>query len=87
MTSSLRVPTLSGYDFGLPRGLEGLGELAYNLWWSWTPRAGSLFSRIGGIAWSRYRNPIAVLTSVERSRWAELAADEDFVVDASRLLD
>ncbi|HEX6129929.1 MAG TPA: alpha-glucan family phosphorylase [Candidatus Limnocylindria bacterium] len=87
MTTSLRVPTLAGHDFQLPRGLEGLGELAYNLWWSWTPRAGSLFSRIDGLAWSRYRNPIAVLQSVEASRWAELAADEDFMVDASRLLD
>jgi starch phosphorylase len=87
MTTSLRVPTLAGYDFGLPRGLEGLGELAYNLWWSWTPRAGSLFSRIDGLAWSRHRNPIPVLTGVGASRWAELAADEDFVVDASRLLD
>jgi len=87
MTTSLRVPTLPGYDFGLPRGLEGLGELAYNLWWSWTPRAGSIFSRIDGLAWSRHRNPIPVLTGMETGRWAELAADEDFMVDASRLLD
>ena len=87
MTTSLRVPTLPGHDFGLPRGLEGLDELAYNLWWSWTPRAGSLFSRMNGLAWSRHRNPIPVLGSVGSARWAELAADEDFVVDASRLLD
>jgi glycogen phosphorylase len=87
MTTSLRVQTLPGHDFNLPRGLEGLGELAYNLWWSWTPRAGSLFSRIDGLAWSRHRNPIPVLSGVPTSRWAELAADEDFVVDASRLVD
>jgi starch phosphorylase len=87
MTTSLRVPTLAGTDFRLPRDLEGLGDLAYNLWWSWTPRAGALFGRIDGLAWSRYRNPIAVLGSVEATRWAELAADEDFVVDASRLVD
>jgi glycogen phosphorylase len=87
MTTSLRVPVLPGHDFGLPRSLEGLGELAYNLWWSWTPRAGSLFSRIDGLAWSRYRNPIAVLNAASAPRWAELEADEDFMVDASRLLD
>ena len=46
MTTSLRVPTVSGHEFNLPAGLEGLGELAYNLWWSWTPRAQALFSRI-----------------------------------------
>ena len=87
MTTSLRVPVMAGHDFQLPRGLEGLGELAYNLWWSWTPRAGSLFSRIDGLAWSRHRNPIPVMSGVEASRWAELAADEDFMVDASRLSD
>jgi glycogen phosphorylase len=87
MTTSLRVPTLPGHDFNLPRGLEGLGELAYNLWWSWTPRAGALFSRIDSIAWSRHRNAIPVLTAAGPAQWAALAADEDFMVDASRLLD
>jgi starch phosphorylase len=87
VTTSLRVPTLAAHDLGLPRGLEGLGELAYNLWWSWTPRAGSIFARIDGLAWSRHRNPIPVLSSVGASRWAELTADEDFMVDASRVLD
>ncbi len=87
MTSSLRVPTLPGHDFNLPRGLEGLGELAYNLWWTWTPRAGALFSRIDSIAWSRYRNAIPVLNAAGPAQWAALAADEDFMVDASRLID
>ncbi len=87
MTTSIRIPTLPGHDFNLPLGLEGLGELAYNLWWSWTPSAGSLFARIDSLAWTRYRNPIRVLRGVQASRWAELAADEDFMVDASRLLD
>ncbi|MCA1572226.1 MAG: alpha-glucan family phosphorylase [Chloroflexi bacterium] len=87
MTTSLRVPTLSGQDFNLPAGLEGLGELAYNLWWSWTPRAQSLFSRINSGAWTRYRNPIRVLAAVNAARWADLTGDEDFMIDASRVLD
>jgi starch phosphorylase len=87
MTSPVLVATQSGYDFGLPPGLEGLGELAYNLWWGWTPRAGSLFARIDSAAWARYRSPIPVLMAVQPGRWAELLADEDFMVDASRLLD
>ncbi len=87
MTSPVRVPTLPGHDFGLPPELEGLGELAYNLWWSWTPRAGALFARIDAAAWARHRSPIPVLAAVEPGRWAELLADEDFMVDASRLLD
>jgi len=86
-TTSLTVPTLSGHDFNLPTELDGLGELAYNLWWSWTPRAQSLFSRINVSAWARHRNPIAVLRYSDHARWAELTADEDFMVDASRVLD
>jgi starch phosphorylase len=87
MTTSIRVPVLPGHDFNLPPGLEGLGELAYNLWWSWTPRAGALFSRMHPQVWARRRNPIPVLASIEPTRWSELTADEDFMVDASRLLD
>jgi starch phosphorylase len=86
-SASVRVPTLPGSDFNLPRGLEGLDELAYNLWWSWTPRAGTLFSRLDPAAWTRHRNPIAVLSGMHAARWEELAGDEDFMVDASRLLD
>ena len=87
MTTSLSVPTLPGHDFHLPAGLEKLDELAYNLWWSWTPRAQSLFSRIDSATWTRHRNPIRVLRGVGQARWAELTADEDFMVDASRVLD
>jgi starch phosphorylase len=87
VTTSLRVPTLSGHDFNLPAEVEGLGELAYNLWWTWTPRAQSLFTRINGGAWTRHRNAIAVMRYTDHARWAELTADEDFMVDASRVLD
>ncbi|HEY6607909.1 MAG TPA: alpha-glucan family phosphorylase [Candidatus Limnocylindria bacterium] len=87
MTDSVRVPTLSGHVFNLPAELEGLDELAYNLWWSWTPRAQALFSRINGGAWTRHRNAIAVMRYTDNARWAELTADEDFRVDASRVLD
>jgi starch phosphorylase len=86
-SSPIAVSTLPGHDFNLPPGLERLGEIAYNLWWSWTPRAGSLFSRIENASWARYRNPIPVLLATDASRWAELMADEDFMVDASRLVD
>lgn len=86
-TSPLRVPTLPGHDFNLPADLERLGELAYNLWWSWTPRAQSLFSRIDTAAWTRHRNPIPVLRGMDPTRWAELTADEDFMVDAGRVIE
>ena len=86
-TTSLAVPTVAGHDFNLPADLAGLGDLAYNLWWTWSPRAQALFSRINPSAWARHRNSIAVLRYTDQARWAELTADEDFMVDASRVLD
>jgi starch phosphorylase len=86
-TTSLAVPTVGGHDFNLPADLAGLGDLAYNLWWTWSPRAQALFSRINPSAWARHRNSIAVLRYSDHARWAELTADEDFMVDASRVLD
>lgn len=87
VTTHVTVPTLPSHDFNLPPELDGLGELAYNLWWTWTPRAQALFSRINGSAWTRHRNAIAVMRYTDHVRWADLTADEDFVVDASRVLD
>src|SRR5919106_3873301 len=87
MTTPIRVPTVPAHDLNLPPGLEGLADIAYNLWWSWTPRAQALFSRISHIQWARHRNPIPVLTWTNQARWAELAIDEDFMVDVSRVLD
>ena len=86
-TTSLEVPTVAGHDFNLPAELAGLGDLAYNLWWTWSPRAQALFTRINPSAWARHRNSIAVLRYSDQARWAELTADEDFMVDASRVLD
>jgi starch phosphorylase len=78
---------LPGPEFNLPPGLEGLADLAQNLWWTWSPRAQALFSRVDHLAWARHRNPVPVLAGVDQAGWAELTADEDFMVDASRVLD
>ena len=45
--------------FALPRRINRLGQLAYNLWWTWTPDAQRLFLRIDPILWEKtYHNPI-----------------------------
>ena len=43
MEPLVRVPVAPGAPFRLPPKLEGLRRLAYNLWWSWHPRARILF--------------------------------------------
>jgi starch phosphorylase len=86
MPSRVEIASLPAPHFPVPPALDGLEELAHNLWWSWTPSAWSLFSRIHPNAWARHRNPVAVLSSVGSARWAALLADEDFMVEASQLL-
>jgi glycogen phosphorylase len=84
MESSLRVPTLPGASFRLPPQLEGLRRLAYNLWWAWNPRARALFSRIDPLAWSRYRNPVELLSGP--IAWSELLVDPAFMGEYSSIL-
>lgn len=53
--------------FDLPRRINRLGELSYNLWWTWNPAAQRLFNRIDNNLWERVRhNPILFLHQVER---------------------
>jgi starch phosphorylase len=54
--------------FDLPRRIRRLGELAYNLWWTWNPSAQRLFYRIDYALWERLNhNPLLFLRSVGRS--------------------
>lgn len=53
--------------FDLPRRINRLGELSYNLWWVWNPTAQRLFNRIDNNLWERVKhNPILFLRQVER---------------------
>ncbi len=55
-------------QFSLPKRIERLGQLAYNLWWSWNPEAQLLFSQVNRSTWDEVsHNPVAFLQNVERS--------------------
>jgi hypothetical protein len=41
----------------LPEKLFGLGELAYNLWWSWHPEGRMLFKMIDRQIWKERGHP------------------------------
>jgi starch phosphorylase len=66
-------------DIELPHEFQELYELAYNLWWTWSPRAGELFSAIDSRAWAYYYNPVQVLLNVERRQWEHLLESETFL--------
>ncbi len=64
----------------LPDALAGLGELAANLRWSWHPPTQQLFAEIDPAGWLAVgHDPLRLLGEVSAERWAELAADEDYV--------
>ncbi len=53
--------------FHLPRRINRLRELAYNLWWVWNPIAQRLFNRIDNNLWERVNhNPIRWLREAPR---------------------
>jgi starch phosphorylase len=53
--------------FDLPRRINRLGELSYNLWWVWNPTAQRLFNRIDNNLWEQVNhNPIRFLRETPR---------------------
>jgi starch phosphorylase len=56
-------------NFHLPRRITRLGELAYNLWWTWNPDAQRLFNEIDRDLWERTNhNPTRFLSMVQRAQ-------------------
>ncbi len=81
-----RIRTLHVTDIELPRELEQLYELAYNMWWTWTPEARSLFASIDRARWARYRNPVQLLINIEPRQWYPLLESEDFLKRYRKLI-
>jgi len=81
----LKIPCRQVADIELPAELSGLYDLAYNLWWSWTPEARQLFSSIDSRAWARYRNPVNVLVNVDRNRLRRLSDNDTFMSGYTRV--
>ena len=75
----MNIRTLHVADIELPPSLERLRDLAYDFWWSWSPRANRLFSRIDPEHWRRYHNPVQLLINVEPQQWMRLLSDPEFV--------
>ena len=75
-------------NYNLPQPINRLGELAYNLWWTWNPDIPRLFSRIDKGLWERVgQNPVVFLREVERSQ-LDAAADDQYYIDFyNRMID
>ncbi len=62
-------------DIRVPPEVSRLRDLAYNLWWTWTPRARRFFSMINANLWATYRNPVQLLINIEPHQWERLIND------------
>jgi starch phosphorylase len=80
----VHVPSIPAASFPLPPRLEGLRRLAYNLHWAWHPRTRGLWSLIDRTAWTRYRNPIPVISGP--TEWSRLLDDEKFLAEYQDVL-
>jgi starch phosphorylase len=66
---------------GLPGSISKLGELAYNLEWSWDARARLLFKRLDPDLWrDTQHNPVRLLREISPARLKQAAADPDFLL-------
>jgi len=58
----------------LPKKLEPLRELAYNIHWDWSVEAKNLFQRLDRDLWSSSRhNPVLMLGTISQERLNEVA--------------
>jgi len=74
---TFRTKLPDGFD--LPKRLVRLGELAYNLWWTWQPEAARLFGRLDPALWERLgHNPIQLLREIGRARLNQAAKNKAY---------
>jgi starch phosphorylase len=71
---------MSFFDKNIPEKIDRLPELAYNLWWSWTPEARNLFKRLDYPLWRRTQhNPVQMLYEMSEEQLEAAAKDAAFV--------
>ncbi|MBN1374808.1 MAG: alpha-glucan family phosphorylase [Dehalococcoidia bacterium] len=66
----------------IPERIEGLGELAHNLWWSWHPIARRVFKHLDRSLWkSTQHNPVALLNEIPYHQLVACAEDARYLND------
>ncbi|HKI77156.1 MAG TPA: alpha-glucan family phosphorylase [Ignavibacteriaceae bacterium] len=70
----------------LPENLERLREIAYNLYWSWSPDSRELFRRLDQELWDETNhNPVMLLGRVSQERLEEVSHDDGFLSHLERV--
>jgi len=72
----------------LPKPLQRLRELAYNLWWSWNTDAVEVFRLLDPDLWNEVgHNPVKLLGQLSTKRLEQAAADTTLLAQLDRVLD
>ena len=70
----------------LPKELEPLKELAYNLHWSWDHETRTLFRQLDSKLWEKVnRNPVRMLGSVDQQRLEKMAQNKGYIAFLARV--
>ncbi len=73
--------------FNLPERINRLGELAYNLWWTWNQPGLRLFLSLDRQLWETSKhNPIAFLHQVNKERLENAAKDTYYLEEYDRVM-
>lgn len=81
-------PSIETLMHSLPRRIDRLAELAYNLWWTWRSDAQALFQRIDPVLWETLdRNPVRFLRQVARKDLNTVAKDKRYLDLYDRVTD
>ena len=66
--------------FSLPKRINRLGELAFNLWWVWNPEAQKLYSEIDITLWNEINhNPVMFLDRIDRASLNAASDDRNYL--------
>ena len=66
-------------DNRIPSKISRIGDLSYNLWWSWNPDARQLFRQLDLALWrSAKHNPVQMLQQISREELEAAASDSLF---------
>ncbi len=68
--------------------IEGLHELAYNLWWTWNPQAQDIFHELSERKWrSSNHNAVSVLKAISRQELRARLYEKEFFDQVSDVLE
>ncbi len=75
------------FTISLPKRIQRLQELSYNLWWTWQPEAQLLYRVIDQELWDKVNhNPVKFLQTVERQKMNAVTRDRQFLAKYDRTL-